>query len=173
MTNRSAAIGGGTYLRHYESIGVVGTSAARLFTHLDDHARLSSHMSKSSWMMAGGRMDIEWDEGRGQQIGSRIRIAGSVLGIHLAVDETVIERDPPRRKVWETTGVPRLLVIGPYRMGFEITSTDDAARLRVFIDYSLPARSLSRWLGYLFAGYYAKWCTERMVDDTAKSFPHP
>lgn len=100
-------------------------------------------------------------------------LAGSVLGIHLAVDESVIERDPPRRKVWETTGVPRLLVVGPYRMGFEITSTDDAARLRVFIDYSLPARSLSRWLGYLFGGYYAKWCTERMVDDAAKSFTHP
>jgi len=121
-------------------------------------------------MMAGGRMNIEWDEGRGQQVGSRIRLAGSVLGIHLAVDETVIERDPPRRKVWETTGVPRLLVVGSYRMGFEITSTDDAVRLRVFIEYSLPARSLSRWLGYLFGGYYAKWCTERMVDDAANFF---
>lgn len=124
-------------------------------------------------MMAGGRMNIDQDEGRGQKVGSRIRIAGSVLGINLAVDETVIERDPPRRKVWETIGVPRLLVIGHYRMGFEVTPTDDAARLRVFIDYSLPARSVSRWLGYLFAGYYAKWCTESMVDDAAKSFAHP
>ena len=66
-------------------------------------------MSKSSSMMAGGRMDIEVDEGHGQRVGSRIRIAGSVLGINLTVDETVIERDPPRRKVWETTLVPRLL----------------------------------------------------------------
>jgi hypothetical protein len=63
--------------------------------------------------------------------------------------------------------------IGHYRMGVDITSTGDAARLRVFIDYSLPARSLSRWLGYLFGGYYAKWCTERMVDDAAKAFAHP
>ena len=118
-------------------------------------------------------MDIEVDERHGQQVGSRIRVAGSALGISLAVDETVIERDPPRRKVWETTGVPRLLVIGPYRMGFEITPTGDAAQLRVFIDYSLPERSLSRWLGYLFAGNYAKWCTRRMVDDAAKSFAHP
>ena len=162
----------GTYPLHHESSGVVRTSAARLFAHLDDHARLSSHMSKSSWMMAGGRMDIDVDEGHGQRVGSRIRIAGSVLGISVAVDETVTERDPPRRKVWETTGVPRLLVIGPYRMGFEITPTDDAARLRVFIDYSMPAGSLSRRLGHLFAGFYAKWCTARMVGDAAKSFAH-
>jgi len=57
-------------------------------------------------------------------------------------------------------------------MRFEVIPTDDAARLRVCIDYSLPTRSLSRWLGYLFAGYYAKWCTERMVGDAAKSFAH-
>ena len=118
-------------------------------------------------------MDIDVDERLGQQVGSRIRVAGSVLGIKLAVDETVIERDPPRRKVWETIGPPRLLVIGPYRMGFEITSSGDAARLRVFIDYSLPTGLVSRWLGYLFARYYAKWCTERMVGDAAKSFAHP
>ena len=160
----------GTYALHHESTGIVRTSATRLFAQLDDHARLSSHMSKSSWMMAGGRMDTEVDEGHGQRVGSRIRIAGSVLGLKLAVDETVIERDPPRRKLWETTGIPRLFVIGHYRMGFEITPTDDVARLRVFIDYSLPTGSLSRWLGYLFAGYYAKWCTERMVDDAANFF---
>ena len=93
-------------------------------------------------------MNIDQDEGRGQKVGSRIRIAGSVLGINLAVDETVIERDPPRRKVWETIGVPRLLVIGHYRMGFEVTPTDDAARLRVFIDYSLPARLLRVGWGF-------------------------
>jgi len=122
MTNRGAAIGGGTYPRHYESIGVVRTSAARLFAHLDDHARLASHMSKSSWMMAGGRMDLEWDEARGQQVGSRIRLAGSVLGINLAVDETVIERDPPRRKVWETTGVP---IVGHWSLPDEIRSHPD------------------------------------------------
>jgi len=163
----------GTYPLHHESSAVVRTSTACLFAGLDDHAQLSSHMSKSSWMMAGGRMDIDVDEGHGQRVGSQIRIAGSVLGINVAVDETVIERDPPRRKVWETTGAPRLLVIGHYRMGFEITPTDDAARLRVFIDYSLPVGFVSRWLGYLVAGYYAKWCTERMVHDAVKSFAHP
>ena len=42
---------------------------------------------------------------------------GRILGLKLSLDEVVTERDPPARKVWETVGVPRLLVIGPYRMG--------------------------------------------------------
>jgi hypothetical protein len=160
----------GVYPLHYESSGVVRAPAPLLFAHLDEHARLSSHMNKSSWMVAGGRMDISTDEGHGQRVGSRIRVAGSVLGMPLSVDEVVVERDPPWRKVWETTGVPRLLVIGPYRMGFEITSTHESARLRVFIDYSLPETRPGRWLGYRFGGYYARWCTARMVADAVAAF---
>jgi hypothetical protein len=143
----------GVYPLHFESSGVVRASAPLLFAHLDEHARLSSHMNESSWMMAGGRMDISTDEGHGQRVGSRIRVAGSVLGLPLSVDEVVVERDPPWRKVWETIGVPRLVVIGEYRMGFEVTSTHESARLRVFIDYSRPETRPGRWLGYLFSGY--------------------
>ncbi len=115
-------------------------------------------------------MKIELDDGRGQRIGSRIRLAGSVLGIHLSVEEVVTERSSPHRKVWETTGSPRLLVIGRYQMGFEITSQGSGSLLRVFIDYALPEGVLARWLGYLLGGYYARWCTQRMVDDAVKYF---
>ena len=44
-----------------------------VFTYVDDPTRLSSHMSKSSWMMGGGQMEIELDGGRGHNVGSRIR----------------------------------------------------------------------------------------------------
>jgi len=115
-------------------------------------------------------MEIKLDEGRGQKIGSRIRLAGRVFGIELSVEEVVNERDPPRRKVWETRHWPKLLIIDRYRMGFEISPRGDDSILRVFIDYALPARAPARWLGLLFAGYYARWCTRRMMDDAVKHF---
>lgn len=149
---------------------IIPAPVERVFAHIDDHSRLSAHMSESSWMMGGGRMRIELDEGRGQKIGSRIRLAGRLFGIELSVDEIVTEREPPRRKVWQTTGSPRLLVIGHYRMGFELSPRDGHSVLRVFIDYSLPAQAPARWLGLLFAGFYARWCTRRMVDDAARHF---
>jgi len=46
---------------------------------------------------------------------------------------------------------PELLVIGHYRMGFEITPSEPATALRVFIDYALPDKPAARWLGHLFA----------------------
>ena len=110
------------------------------------------------------------DEGRGQRVGSHIRVSGRVFGFELSLDEVVTERDPPTRKAWETVGSPRLLVIGPYRMHFEVTPRGDDSWLRVFIDYALPSTWPERWLGRVFGGYYAHWCTQSMVSDAVGHF---
>ena len=110
------------------------------------------------------------DERRGQSVGSHIRVSGRVFGLELSVDEVVTERQPPTRKVWETVGSPRLLVIGPYRMGFEVAPHGSGSQLRVFIDYALPTPWPDRWLGRVFGGYYARWCTQRMVNDAVRQF---
>jgi hypothetical protein len=127
-------------------------------------------MSESSWMMAGGRMETKVDGGQGQAVGSRISMTGRVLGIDLEVEEVVTERNPPHRKVWETIGTPRLLVIDHYRMGFEISPDGANSLLRVFIEYALPPKAPGRWLGGLLGRYYARWCAQRMVDDAVRHF---
>jgi len=68
---------------------------------------------------------------------------GRAFGMLFFLDEVVTEREMPRRKVWETVGEPRLLVIGPYRMGFEITPSDSGVLLHVSIDYELPSHGIS------------------------------
>jgi hypothetical protein len=155
---------------HYETTGIIQASAGEVFALLDDHARLSVHMNRRSWMMAGSRMDLELDALRGIAVGAKIRLSGRVLGIPLSVEEAVTERNPPARKVWETTVPPQLVVIGDYRMGYDITSQGASSLLRVFIDYALPGTPPARWLGYLFGGFYAKWCTRKMVDDASQHF---
>ena len=67
-----------------------------------------------------------------------------MLGFELAVDEKVVERTPPYRKAWETVGSPKLLVIGGYRMGFDVAAQGSGSLLR--------------------------WCTERMVSDAVRHF---
>jgi hypothetical protein len=136
--------------QHDERSAVVHAPVERVFASLDDHTRLASHMRQSSWKMGGGRMVITVDEGRGQRVGSRIWLTGRILSIKLAVEEVVIERRPPHRKVWETIGSLQLPVMAPYLMGVEVTPEDQASRLRIFIDYALPERTPARWLGRLF-----------------------
>ena len=156
-------------LRH-ESTGFVQSPMDQVYAYIDDHTRLASHMGEPSWRTGWGRFETLIDEGRGQKVGSRIRLSGRVFGVELSVEEIVVERDPPRRKVWETTGAPRLLVIGQYRMGFELSACEGGSLLGVFIEYALPARAPARWLGRLFGPYYARWCTRQMVAEAVKHF---
>ena len=97
-------------------------------------------------------------------------LRGRVFGIRLFLDEVVIMREPPLQKIWETVGELRLLVIGPYRMGFNLSPDGPAAQLRVGIDYELPTKGIARLLGRLFGRPYAKWCTRQMVHDAQHSF---
>ena len=157
------------YQHHFESIAQVPAAPAELFAHLDDQEQLSAHMMQSSPMMAGTTMKFEFDPQHGRAVGSRMGLKGKVLGLVLEVVEVVTRRDPPRAKAWETVGEPRLLVIGGYRMGFEIRPEGSGSRLLVFIDYDEP---LGRWrfAGKLLGSRYARWCTRSMARGAARYF---
>ena len=158
------------YSRHEEHSAPINASVERVFEQLDDQTRLTEHMSKRSWKMGWGRMETVLDAQQGRSVGSHTVLRGRVFGIRLYLDEVVTMRQPPLTKTWETVGEPRLLVIGPYRMGFELMPNGTSAQLRVALDYDLPTKGVSRVLGRLFGRLYAKWCTRQMVRDAQHHF---
>lgn len=156
--------------RHEEVSVSAAVGADRLFAWLDDPARLGGHMTKPSFMMLGGGMTYAVDDRGGSAVGSVIRMSGTILGLRLDVEEVVTEHVTPRRKVWETRGPQRMIVIESYRMGFEVEDEGDEARARIFIDY-VPARAgFTRLLGALLARPYARWCVRRMAQDAREHF---
>ena len=154
---------------HHDARAVLRASVQAAFEYLDDFKKLSAHMERPSAMMLGSSMEIDTDDGNGRAVGSHVRMQGNVLGIPLSLEEIVVQREPPLRKAWETVDA-QLLVIGQYRLGFELMPHGEACNLRVFIDYDWPQHALSRLGAWLFAKSYARWCTQRMVDDAIKHF---
>ena len=156
------------YDRHFADVVLVAADPTTLFSYLDDHRRMSAHMGQRSVMMAGSRMSLTTDAGKGQKVGSHIQLEGKFLGVRLGLDEVVVRRDPGIAKEWETVGQPKLIVIGPYRMGFLIGAMEGESALKVSIDYKLPDKG--RWLGVLFGGFYARWCVHQMLKGARKHF---
>jgi hypothetical protein len=154
---------------HEESTGLVRETPERVFAMLDDHARLAAHMASPSWRMGWAKMKIITDPWRPRGVGAHIALRGRVFGFRLSVDEEVTCYHPPWIKEWQTTGEPRLLVIGPYRMAFMTTVESDGTNLRVTIDYNRPAGIAGRLLALLFGRLYARWCTSQMVSDAVRS----
>lgn len=150
-----------TYSRHYEESAVIKASPEKVFALMDDHNRMGSHMSGSSWMMGGGKVNFTMDEGRGQRLGSHIKFDGKAFGFTLYVDEVITKYEPPLAKSWETVGDVKLVVIGEYLMGFDIKPQGQDSILRVFIDYNMPKKNV--WLGKLMGNFYSKWCVRQML----------
>ena len=161
------------YPHHDEVIMDVPVGPADLFTQLDDPEHFGQHMDKPSAMMMGGTMGYELDAANGKSVGSVIRMRGRMLGLELFVEEIVTTRTPPTHKMWETRGRPKLIVMGGYRMGFDITPNETGSKLRVFIDYVDAPSPLGRLLGVLFAPMYARWCLRRIAEDALHSAAPP
>lgn len=155
---------------HAEAECEVRAQPSTVFEHIDRPERLSAHMARRSWQLAGASMAIETDAKGGRAVDSHIRLAGRMLGISLYVEGKVVQREPPKLKAWETVGEPRLLVIGRYRMSVSIEGRPDRSRVRIAIDYALPANAPPRWLGMAFGSMYARWCVRQIAQDLVRQF---
>ena len=141
-----------------------------VFAFLDAYENIAAHMDRPNWAMLDGTMTSSVDKLAGKETGSVIRIAGKVLGVSISLAEKVVERVPPRCKHWETIGTPRLIVMGAYRMGFDIEPASDGCRVTVAIDYDVPEGLWASLLGRLFAPAYTRWCVERIVEAVTHEF---
>lgn len=158
------------FSKHYEETSIISTQPSEVFNFADNHKNFSSHMNKSSLMMGGASMETEVDEGKGQKIGSHIKMYGKVFGFNLFLDEVISKYSPPYHKEWETVGDINLLVIDHYKLGFEIKPEKEYSIMKVYIDYDLPKPFFTKLLGLLFGDIYAKWCVKQMINRVSSHF---
>ncbi len=157
-------------LCHFEESLFVSATTDTVFAYADNHTIFSAHMNKSSWMMGGSKMETSVDEGRGQTVGSHIKMSGRIFGVNLFLDEVVTIHEPPHHKEWQTVGDINLLVIDHYTLGFEIKPQETGSHFRVYIDYDLSQSLRTRLLGLLFGGMYAEWCVRQMTGGVRDHF---
>jgi hypothetical protein len=155
---------------HGEAACELRVPASTDFEHIDQPERLSAHMARPSWQLAGASMTIETDGGGGRRVGSHVRLADRMLEILLRVEGVVVEREPPKLKTWETIGQPRLMVIGRYHTSVRMDAWNDRSHVTISIDYALPAGAPVRWLGKAFGSLYANWRVRQMVRDLVHRF---
>jgi hypothetical protein len=92
------------FLYHFADQSLIAAPPSELFAYLDKHSQLSAHMTRRSWVMGGGRMDINTDQGGFQRLGSRLRLAGRVFGLKLFLEQEITDYRPPQAKTWRTVG---------------------------------------------------------------------
>lgn len=163
----------GSFTHSYTSKVDLKTDIQTAFDYLNDPMKLSAHMEKSSMMMGGSAMTTEVDSRKGQELGSVITLKGNILGIDLSVKEHIVELVPPKKKVWQTFGQQKMIIIDRYQMGFYLEELVEKTRLNVFINYTLPKKGVKKILAKLVSRAYAKWCVDQIANDAAEVFNRP
>lgn len=165
MSQPFAVQGIATLRIHYEQSIDIKANPNEVFAFMDDIHNTGWHMEKSSMPMMGSRMEVEVLSKNSNGLGATYRWTGRVLGLPLDFSETVVTWLKGKERVWRTIGEPKIIIMGHYEMSFKLRPVLEGTNLTVSIDYELPKAPFWKFVGWLLAGWYSKWCLNNMCKD--------
>ena len=126
------------------------------------------HMTQSSMMMMGSKLDVKFLTENHTGLGTQYRWTGKMMGMGMDFTVEVIKWMKGEEKTWETIGKPKLIIYSWYRMHLLLTEIADGTSARLSISYEKPVGSFYKILSFLFANWYCRWCLKNMLEDCRK-----
>lgn len=127
------------------------------------------HLSQS-FMMMGSKLTLEQLRGPGKGAGATFHWSGKVMEMPIDITETVTKWIANKEKVWETIGFPRMIILGWYRMSLKLTAVSEGTLTSLQIEYTRPDGWFYKVLSFFFAGWYSRWCLNKMLSGAKKEF---
>jgi len=140
----------------------------KVFEHLDDLGVTGMHMTKSSAMMMGSKLHLEFLTEYHTGLGSKYRWTGKMMGIDMDFTVEVTKWIRSVEKVWETIGKAKMIIYSWYRMRLLLSQENDNTIAELSITYEKPTGWFARLISFLVADWYCRWCLKNMLDDTRK-----
>lgn len=139
-----------------------------VFPYLDDLGVTGTHMTQSSWMMLGSKLDLEFLTKNHTGLGTRYRWTGKMMGMSMDFTVEVTKWQAGVEKVWETLGKPQLILYSWYRMELQLKKAGEGTSASLSISYEKPEGLFYGLLSFLFADWYCNWCLKHMLEDCGK-----
>lgn len=139
-----------------------------VFPYLDDLGVTGMHMTQSSWMMMGSKLNVEYLTEHHSGLGTRYRWTGKMMGMKMDFTVEVTKWKEGEEKIWETLGTPELIIYSWYRMHLKLTKVANGTLAKLSISYDKPEGWFFKLLSFLFADWYCRWCLKHMLEDCKK-----
>ena len=141
----------------------------KVFQQMDDFSKTGMHMTESSLMMMGSKLNLEKLSENATGVGAGYRWYGKMMGMNIDFSETVSKWQAPLLKEWETVGEAKIIIMSWYRMWFGISPAENGTNARISISYLPPKEWYYKILSFIFAGWYCNWCLNNMLNDTKRN----
>lgn len=142
--------------------------ADKVFSYLDDLGVTGMHMTKSSTMMMGSKLDLEFLTKYHTGIGSKYRWTGLMMGMKMDFTVEVTKWVEGVEKIWETIGDAKMIIYSWYRMHLLVYPNGNTAQAELSILYEKPKGWFARIISFLFADWYCNWCLKKMLSDSKR-----
>jgi len=143
-------------------------SAYKVFNYLDDLGVTGMHMTQSSLMMMGSKLNLEFISTQHKGLGFKYRWTGRMMGIKMDFTVEVTKWVEGVEKIWETVGNARMIIYSWYRMHLIVITKDNMSEATLSITYRRPNTWFAKVLSFLFANWYCNWCLKNMLLDSKR-----
>lgn len=140
-----------------------------VFQKIDDLGVTGMHMTESSMMMMGSKLNLQYLSENEKGLGTKYRWTGRVMGMEMDFIVEVTKWIPGKEKTWETVGPAKLIIFSWYRMHLDVSEIGKGALATLSISYERPKGVLYQILSFLLADFYCVWCLNNMLNDTEKA----
>ncbi len=139
-----------------------------VFQYMDDLGITGMHMTQSSVMMMGSKLNLEFLTQQHIGLDTKYRWTGKMMGLKMDFTVKVTKWNKGKEKIWETIGTARMIIYSWYRMQLNLVEVASGTEAKLSISYEPPKGFLYRILSFLFAGWYCRWCLRHMLEDCKK-----
>lgn len=144
-------------------------SPKAVFDRIDDLGITGMHMTKSSMMMMGTKLNLQYLTENRRGPGTKYRWTGNMMGMVMDFTVEVTQWIAGKEKTWETIGPAKLIIYSWYRMHLSISKEGNQTLADLSITYEKPKGLFYKILSFFFAAWYGRWCLKNMLNDTGKS----
>lgn len=139
-----------------------------VFEKLDDLGVTGMHMTRSSPIMMGSKLYLEYLTPNHTGLGSKYRWTSKMMGMKMDFTVEVTRWIKGVEKVWETIGPAKMIIYSWYRMTLLVSKIHDTTVAELSITYEKPKRWFAKAISFLFGDWYCNWCLGHMLNDTKK-----
>lgn len=154
------------FMKTVKKTKLYSASPQTVFDHLDDLGLTGMHMTKSSMMMMGSKLHLQYLTAQKRGPGTKYRWTGKMMGMMMDFTVEVTRWIAGKEKTWETIGPAKLIIYSCYRMHLSIAQVGTKTLAELSITYEKPLGFFYKILSFFFAAWYGRWCLANMLNDT-------
>lgn len=117
----------------------IQSAPEKVFETLDNLGVTGMHMTKSSAMMMGSKLNLEYLTANHTGLGSTYRWTGKMMGMKMDFTVEVTKWVNGTEKTWETIGEARMIIYSWYRMHLLVRPKGNTTEAELSITYERPA----------------------------------